>query len=260
MTYEYIRCVVNDQIAELSFTRLDGKLNILDPITLRELGSAIEEAREAAEVRAVIITGEGKAFLAGADISVFPELRAPEAKTLAELGHRVANSIELLPKPVFAAVNGFALGGGCEIAMACDVIYASDKAKFGQPEVNLGLIPGFGGTQRLPRLVGVQKARELIFTGKTIDAQEARRIGLVCEVFPHEELLAKVREVAKLTIQKAPFAIAQAKRVIRQGQGLPLDLANEMEIQSFALCFDTDDQKEGATAFLEKRPPRWSGN
>jgi enoyl-CoA hydratase len=259
MAYEHLRCVVSDGVAEITFARPDGKLNILDPVTLRELLSAVEEAREAANVRALILTGDGKAFLAGADISVFPELRGPEAKALAEFGHRVANALESLPKPVFAALNGFTLGGGCEIAMACDVLYASEKAKLGQPEINLGLIPGFGGTQRLPRLVGPQRARELIYTGRTIDAQEAKRIGLVCEVFPHEDLLPKTREAAKLTAQKPPFALAQAKRVIRQGQDLSLDIANELEVQAFGLCFDTDDQKEGARAFLEKRPAVWSG-
>jgi enoyl-CoA hydratase len=259
MANEYIRCQVSDGVAELTFARPDGKLNILDPVTLRELGSALDEAREDPNIQAIILTGEGKAFIAGADISVFPELRGPEAKALSELGHRVAAALEALPKAVFAAVNGFALGGGCELAMACDVVYASEKAKLGQPEVNLGLIPGFGGTQRLARLVGVQRAKELIYTGRTIDAQEAKRIGLVCEVFSAEELLPKTREAAKLVAQKPPFAIAQAKRVIHRGQDLPLEVANELEIQAFALCFDTDDQKEGARAFLEKRPPKWSG-
>lgn len=259
MAYEYLRCEVSEGVAELTFARPDGKLNILDPATLRELESAIEEARSSAEVRAVLLTGEGKAFLAGADISVFPELTGPEARAFAELGHNVAYAIEALPKPVFVAVNGFALGGGCEIAMACDVIYASDKAKLGQPEIDLALIPGFGGTQRLSRLVGLQRAKELIFTGRRIDAQEAKRIGLVCEVFPHEELLPKVREIARSVAKKPPFALAQAKRVIGRGQNLPLEAANELEVQAFALCFDTEDQKEGARAFLEKRTPNWQG-
>lgn len=252
-----LRYQVTNSVAEITFVREDGKLNILDTQTIQDLTAALEDARRDPDVRAILITGEGKAFLAGADISAFPTQRGPEARDLAARGHHVATAMELMPKPILAAVNGFALGGGCEMAMACDIIYSSDKAKFGQPEINLGLIPGFGGTQRLTRLVGAQRARELILTGRTIDAEEAKRIGLICDLFPHDALLTEVRTVAATLAKKPSFALAQAKRVIRLGQDVPLEVANELEVQAFGLCFDTDDQKEGARAFIEKRPPVW---
>jgi enoyl-CoA hydratase len=172
-----------------------------------------------------------------------------------DLGHAVLNGLEALDKPVIAAVNGFALGGGTELSLACDFIYASTKAKFGQPEVNLGIIPGFGGTQRLARTVGMNKARELIYTGDVISAEEAKRIGLVAELFEPEELMAKVREKAQLVAAKGPVAIAAAKRVMNKGVDLSLDAALELEKQAFAALFGTEDQKEGMQAFVEKRKP-----
>ena len=167
--------------------------------------------------------------------------------------------MEALPFPVIAAVNGFALGGGCEIALCCDFIYASDRAKLGQPEVNLGVIPGFGGTQRLARRVGIARARELCMTGDTLTAEEAFRIGLVNAVVPHAELLAKVREVAKKIASKGPLAIAAAKRVLARGADVPLPVANELEATAFAALFGSGDQREGMKAFVEKRPAKFTG-
>ncbi len=182
-----------------------------------------------------------------------------EAKAFAELGHAVCAAIERAPQPTIAAVNGFALGGGCEIALACDFLYASDKAKLGQPEVNLGIIPGFGGTQRLARRVGIGRARELCYTGDTINAEEALRIGLVNAVVPHAALMTKVSEVAQKIAKKGRLAIAQCKRVIFSGEGVPLDNANALETQSFAMLFGTHDRREGMAAFLEKRPAAFKG-
>jgi enoyl-CoA hydratase len=183
-----------------------------------------------------------------------------EAREFSRLGHRTLGAIEALRVPVIGAVNGFALGGGCEIALACDFIHASEKAKLGQPEVKLGVIPGFGGTQRLARRVGVAKARELVFTGQIIDAAEALRIGLVDAVHPPDDLLARAGAVAKTIAEMSPAAVERAKRVIREGEGLPLAAANQLEIEAFADCFTQPDQKEGMSAFLEKRPPKFSAS
>jgi enoyl-CoA hydratase len=182
-----------------------------------------------------------------------------QAKRFAEVGHAIGAALELLPVPVIAAVNGFALGGGCELALACDFIYASDKAKLGQPEVNLGVIPGFGGTQRLARRVGEARARELCMTGDTLSADEALRIGLVNAVVPAAELLPKVREVAKKIASKGPLAIAAVKRVVARGADVPLPTANELEATAFAALFGTHDQREGMSAFLGKRPAKFEG-
>jgi enoyl-CoA hydratase len=205
---------------------------------------------------ALVLTGAGeKAFVAGADIAEMAtcdlEARAPSRGQ----GHALGERSRTLPFPIIAAVNGFALGGGCELALACDLIYASDKAKFGQPEVTLGVIPGFGGTQRLARRVGVGKARELVFTGVMIDAAEALRIGLVNKVFAPDQLLEAARNTAKTIAAMGPLAIAEAKKVMREGEGRLLKDANALEIEGFAGCFETEDQKEGMQAFLERRSP-----
>lgn len=235
------------------------KLNALDRGVLEHLLAAFRDLCAAGDVRAAVLTGAGdKAFIAGADIAAMRAMGTAEAKALADLGHRLGETMESCPFPILAAVQGFALGGGCELAMACDLVYAGEKARFGQPEVNLGVIPGFGGTQRLVRRVGVGKARELVLTGDIIDAAEAHRIGLCEAVFPQAELLDKVKAVAAKIAQKGPLAIAQAKVVMRRGDaGLPS--ANELEAQAFAMLFGTADQKEGMAAFVEKRQAAFTG-
>jgi enoyl-CoA hydratase len=258
--YEVILAERRDALVTLTLNRPD-KLNALNAKVIAELSEAFASlSAEASPPRAVVLTGAGeKAFAAGADIAAMANLAAPAARAFAAAGHRLGDLIESAPFPVLAAVNGFALGGGCELALACDLIYASEKAKFGQPEVNLGVLPGFGGTQRLPRAVGPQKAREMILTGATIDAAEAKRIGLVCEVFPHAELITRVREIAATIAQKGPLALTAAKRVMRAGADVPLPTANELEAQAFAALFGSDDQKEGMSAFLAKRPAHFHG-
>ena len=244
--------------ATLTINRPD-KLNALNREVLERMTDAIEKLRAHGKVRAVIVTGAGeKAFVAGADIAAMKPMNAVEARQFAELGHRLGDRMDGAPFAILAAVNGFALGGGTELAMACDLVYASDKAKFGQPEVNLGVIPGFGGTQRLARRVGVGKAREIVFTGDMIDANEAHRIGLCEAVFPAAELLDKVKAIANKIASKGPLAIAAAKASMRRGDAL-LSVANALEAESFGVLFGSNDQKEGMSAFLEKRAPKFEG-
>jgi enoyl-CoA hydratase len=231
-------------------------LNALDDTTLGELTDAFG----AVTARCVILTGAGeKAFVAGADIAAMAELGPREARAFAERGHRLAALIEGLPAPVIAAVNGFALGGGLELALACDFALASANAKLGLPEVSLGVIPGFGGTQRLARRVGLGRARELVYTGGTIDAVEALRIGLVNAVTPPADLMPAARAVAEKIVGRAPLAVAEAKRAMRDGADAPLAQALGLERELFAGLFATADQREGMRAFLEKRPPRFEG-
>jgi len=249
----------DDHVVTLTLNRPD-KLNALSEELLRELFARVDELERDASVRCAILTGAGeKAFAAGADIGGFSELMPAQAKHFADLGHALGQAIEAAHYPVLAAVNGFALGGGCELALCCDFIYASDKARFGQPEVNLGVIPGFGGTQRLPRRVGLARAREMCMTGDPIGAEEALRIGLVNAVVPHAELLPRVREVARKIASKAPLAIAAAKRVLARGADVPLSTANELEATAFSALFGSADQREGTRAFLEKRSAKFEG-
>jgi enoyl-CoA hydratase len=257
-TYETIILEQGEGIATLTLNRPD-KLNALNERLLVEMRGAVLTLSQDRTVHALIITGAGKAFAAGADISAMGEMAPATAKAFADAGHALGDALESAPFPSIAAVNGFALGGGCELAMACDFIYASDKAKFGQPEVNLGVIPGFGGTQRLARRVGIGRARELCYTGDVIGAEEALRIGLVNIVVPLEALLTRAREVAKKIASKGPLAVAQCKRVIQAGADLPIERASELEAQAFALLFGTSDQREGMKAFLEKRPAKFEG-
>jgi enoyl-CoA hydratase len=246
-------------VALVTLNRPD-KLNALNEQLLQELAAALAELSRDAAVRCAILTGAGeKAFAAGADIAAMSEMTTTRARQFAEMGHAIGHAIETAHFPVIAAVNGFALGGGCELALACDFIYASDKARLGQPEVNLGVIPGFGGTQRLARRVGDARARELCMTGDMVGAEEALRIGLVNAVVPHGELLPKVREVAAKIASKGPLAIAAAKRVILRGADVPLPTANELEATAFAALFGTSDQREGMKAFLEKRAAKFEG-
>jgi enoyl-CoA hydratase len=233
-------------------------LNPLDSKTLRELTAAVREV--SGESRAIILTGAGeKAFVAGADIAAMAPMRPWSAREFSELGHTLTGLLEDVPCATIAAVNGFALGGGLELAIACDLIYASDNAKLGLPEVTLGVMPGFGGTQRLARLVGKLRAKEIIFTGEMIDAQKAAQIGLVNAVLPRAELLGHCKKVAQTIASRGPLAIAAAKRLVERGYDLPLRAANQKEAETFALLFDTDDRAEGMRAFLEKRPAKFTG-
>ncbi len=259
MGAEFVRLEHDGAVSTLVIDRPE-KLNALDAQVLSEIGAAVFAVRRRGEARALIVTGGGhKAFVAGADIRAMQDLTVPEARAFARAGHGVFAALEALPIPVIAAVHGFALGGGCELALACDFIYASDTAKFGQPEVKLGVIPGFGGTQRLARRVGIARARELVYTAATIDAAEALRIGLVNRVLPAAELLGAVRGVADTIARMGPLAIAGAKDVLREGEGLPLPQANSLEVEAFARCFESADQKEGMAEFLEKRAALFRG-
>ncbi|HSC53135.1 MAG TPA: enoyl-CoA hydratase-related protein [Phnomibacter sp.] len=236
------------------------KLNALNKEVITELGQALQEVYAQPEIKAAIITGAGpKSFVAGADISEFLPLDASQGVELARRGHElVFNKIENCPKPIIAAVNGFALGGGCELAMACHFRLASDSAKFGQPEVSLGLIPGYGGTQRLVHLIGKGKAMELMLTGNMISAEEALTLGLVNYVTPAEELLPKAQSILQHIITKAPLALSQVISLVNKAAYTP-EGGLEAEIEAFGQLFDTADVKEGATAFLEKRKPNFTG-
>lgn len=229
-------------------------LNALNLDVIKELKTVFEEIEADTGVTGVILTGEGdKAFVAGADIAQMKEYSALEARAMATAAHSVMNSIETCSKPVIAAVNGFALGGGCELAMACDIRIASETAKMGQPEVNLGIIPGFGGTQRLPRLVGKGMAKYLIMTADMIDAAEAYRIGLVQKVAAPSELIAECEKVLAKINKKGPFAVKLAKKAVNNGLEADQNSALNNEIELFALTFATEEQEEGMAAFLEKR-------
>lgn len=256
--YNTLLTTIENNIFIIIINRPD-KLNALNKTVIEELSSALDEAYNNDEIRSVIITGAGsKAFVAGADISEFLQLDVEQGADLAKRGQQmVFDKIENCPKPLVAAVNGFALGGGCELALACHFIYASETAKFGQPEVNLGLIPGYGGTQRLTQLVGRNMAMELMMTGRMIDASEAKELGLVNKICKAEELLDKTKETLQLIHTKAPLAIA---KVIECVNNFDHDQQGyDFEIQKFAESFATDDMKEGATAFLEKRKPVFKG-
>lgn len=234
-------------------------LNALNTTVLLELGRAFDEIAEDSETDVVILTGVGRSFVAGADISEMSVMNAEAGKRFGHLGAAVFRKIELLKKPVIAGVNGFALGGGCELAMACDLRVVSSKAKFGQPEVGLGVIPGFSGTQRLSRLVGVGKAKELIYTAAVIRADEACRMGLVNRVVEPEELMHACMDLARTIVSKAQLAVRYAKEAINRGSEVDLDTALDIESALFGLCFATADQKEGMEAFLSKRKPEFKG-
>lgn len=259
MNFNSLLIEIADGVAVVTINR-PAALNALNREVLDELAAAFAELETNEDVACVILTGSGsKAFVAGADIAEMQALDAVSAEHFAKRGHAILNTIESFPKPVIAAVNGFALGGGCELAMACDIRIAAENARFGQPEVNLGVIPGFGGTLRLARLVGKGRAKELIFTGDMIDAQEAYRIGLANKIVPAEELLAKARSMATKIASKGPVAVRFAKESVDNGLEMDQDRAGRFEASLFGLCFATTDQKEGMQAFLEKRPAKFTG-
>jgi enoyl-CoA hydratase len=248
-----------DAIAYVTVNR-PKVLNALNTPTWKDLRTAFEAARDDATVRGVILTGAGnKAFIAGADIGELAHLAAYEAEQSSRFGQEVLDLIETLGKPVIAAVNGFALGGGCETAMACTLRFAADTAQFGQPEVMLGLIPGGGGTQRLPRLVGKGRALQLILSGEMISAQEAHRIGLVNEVVPAADLIARAEAILKKIASNAPIAVKLALEAANRGLEMSQGDGLLLEASYFGLCAATDDKKEGTSAFLEKRAPQFHG-
>ena len=257
--YETIRYDIDGFTAVITLAR-EKALNALNRKLVNELTWALREADGDARLRVVIVTGAGeKAFAAGADIAEMAAFSPLEARAFAELGHGVGELIARMKKPVIAAVNGFALGGGCELAMACDFIYAADRAKFAQPEVNLGVMCGFGGSQRLPRRIGAARAMELILTGDTLSADEAFRLGLVNKVVPAAELLTEAKKCAEKIAAKGPIAIELSKRAVHAAAELPITEGNRLERELFALTFSTADQKEGMRAFVEKRPARFEG-
>jgi enoyl-CoA hydratase len=247
----------NEAVALLTVDRQDA-LNALDVETLTDLRDRLREVAADDDVRVVILTGAGeKAFVAGADIKYMSGLDTDEAKAWGALGHEAGRLLETMPKPTIAAVNGFALGGGCELALACDFRYAASGAKLGQPEVNLGIIPGWGGTQRLARVCGLGIAKELIFTGRVVGAEEALRIGLVNAV--HDPVLDKARETAALLASKSPIALRVMKELANRALGGDHAANLEAEGETFGELFSSDDAKEGMTAFVEKREPVFKG-
>ena len=242
---------IKDNIAIITVNRPDA-LNALNLGVLGDLEKVITQAENDPDVYVLVITGAGRSFVAGADITQMKDLAPNEAKAFGKYGSSVFSKIEAISKPVIAAVNGFALGGGCELAMACDIRIAGSKAKFGQPEVSLGIIPGFGGTQRMPRIVGLAKAKELIYTAQTIGADEALRIGLVNQVVPDDELMSVALEMADKIAQNAQIAVRQSKVAINKGAQCDILTGMAIEMQAFALCFSTEDQKDAMTAFVDK--------
>jgi enoyl-CoA hydratase len=259
MEFKNIALEYSEGIGILKINRPDV-MNALNLDTLREMSVGIKKLDDNKEARVIVVTGSGeKAFVAGADIAAMKKMSAEDAEEFADQGHHVMAEIENCVKPVIAAVNGFALGGGTELALACDFVYASEKAKFGLPEVKLGVFPGFGGTQRLSRVVGMARARELIYSGRVISAQEALEIGLVNKVVPPDQLMNEVMNVAKEIASNGMLAVGFAKDAINRGTGKEFEKGLELERENFFKCFKTDDRVEGMTAFLEKRKANFKG-
>ena len=251
--FETINYEVKDSVGILTITR-EKALNAINGQVVADLDKVLDEIKADKDLRGLIVTGAGRSFVAGADISAMQPMNEEEGFNWGANSSVVFRKLELLDIPVIAAVNGFALGGGCELAMCCDYIMASEKAKFGQPEVGLGITPGFGGTQRLPRKIGVSKAKELIFSARVIGAQEAYELGLADKVVAPEELMDKAMELMASFTKNAPLAVAYCKHAIDEGYQLDIDGGVRVENKWFGKCFSTEDQKEGMTAFLEKRP------
>ena len=235
-------------------------MNALNGETLYELEVAVKDVKADSNIKVMIVTGTGdKSFVAGADITFILPLSPAEGRFFSDLGEKVMRQLELLEKPVIAAINGFALGGGCELAMSCDIRLASETAIFALPEVGLGVIPGFGGTQRLPRLIGEGRAKELTFTTDVINAQEAYRIGLVNHVYPSDQLMDEAKKLARKIATKAPLAVGYAKFAINKGLQVDIDTAMSIESDMFGMCCATTDKSEGMSAFVEKRKPKFMG-
>ena len=259
MEYTNIIFQIEEQIATITFNRPEV-LNALNEASLKEFSHAIDNVAADEDIRVLILTGAGdKSFVAGADIKEFLKFNALKAKMFSEMGHSIVNKLQELSIPVIGAVNGFALGGGCEVVIACDFIYASENAMFGLPEINLGIIPGFGGTQRLPRLVGKNRAKEMIFTGKMISAAEAKAMGLVNKVCAQDQLMNEVLKVAKIMVSKGKVSLRAAKQTINTGMDVDLKTGCRIEIDAFAICLASPDAKEGTLAFLEKRAADFKG-
>jgi enoyl-CoA hydratase len=260
MGYENIVFEVENSIAMITFNRPKA-LNALNNDLIQELSDVLDKISENEEIRVLILTGAGdKAFVAGADITELATYNSLQAKLFSKKGHDVFNKIQELSIPVLAAINGYALGGGCEIAMACDFIYAAENATFGLPEITLGLMPGFGGTQRLPRLIGTNMAKEMIFTGKLISAGEANKIGLVNKVCDPETLMDEVKKTAAGIASKGKVSLRAVKQTINSGMNVDLDTGCSIEINAFGLCLASEDAKEGTAAFLEKRKAEFKGS
>lgn len=256
MQYQTILAEAKDGIS-LIIMNNPNTLNSLSDVTLKELADAIDAIERDASIRAVIVTGAGRAFIAGADIAYMSTLTPEQARRFSRDTSALYNKIAASKKVYIAAVNGYALGGGCEFALACDLLIASENAKFGLPEVSLGILPGGGGTQKLSRLVGIQRAKEMILTGCPINAQEALQIGLICRMVKREELLTCAYDMAKKILKNAPLAVKYARECIQQSEELTLSAGIEYENAMFGLCFAAPDQKEGMAAFLEKREPEF---
>jgi len=257
MSAEFIKVELENRVAVVTINR-PRALNALNSQVIEELAETVKSIQQDNDIEVVIITGEGKAFVAGADIKEMEAYSPVQAAAYASKANQVFRMLELMNKPVIAALNGFALGGGCELALACDIRIASEFGKFGQPEVGLGITPGFGGTQRLSRLVGIGMAKELIFTGNIIDSTEALRIGLVNRVVPAAKLLDTAKALASKISHNGQLAVGYAKQAINRGTETDLDTALALETNLFSLCFSTEDQKEGMQAFVEKRKPNFS--
>jgi len=259
MTEELVLFQQEDGIATITINR-PKQMNALNPEVLNQLEQALDRAEKDKDAKVILITGAGeKAFVAGADIAEMSKMTPLEAKEFSKLGQKVFRKIEQIKKPVIAVVNGYALGGGLELAISCDYILASENAQLGQPEVGLGIFPGFGGTQRLVRVLGKLRAKELVFFGERITAQKAYEMGLVNEIVPQDKLMERAKELAKKLMEKGLVAIGLVKTAIERGADLDLDSALLIEQTLFGLCFDTHDQKEGMSAFLEKRKPQFKG-
>ena len=249
---DFVKLEKNGHVATVTIDRQEA-LNALNSQVLSELDAVLDTVEQDGESYVVILTGAGRSFVAGADIAEMKNFSSYDGKQFGVHGGRVFLKVENLSKPVIAAVNGFALGGGCELSMACDIRLASEKARFGQPEVGLGITPGFAGTQRLPRIVGMGKAMELILTAKTIKADEAKAIGLVSEVYPPEQLMDKAMELAQMICANAQIAVRESKRCIRMGMQTDIATGSAFEAEAFGVCCGTEDKNEGMGAFLEKR-------
>jgi len=259
MEFKYIIYEKNERIATITLNRPEA-LNAFSKEVVSEVLQALEDVRTDGNVRVVVLTGAGeKAFSAGADIKTMKGFNALKARELSLMGERLCSALENLEKPVIAAINGYALGGGLEVAMSCDLRIASERARMGQTEINIGLIPGWGGTQRLTRLIGRTKAKELVFTGKMIDAKRAEQLGVVNMVFPAEEFREEVRQFAKELAAKAPVALKVAKALINKGADMSLDSAIALEREGFGVVGSTEDLQEGVSAFTEKRKPTFKG-